>query len=97
MTLNIRTEMTHYVRDSELARFLKDSYGIDYQVAAMEESGNDAALAYDVDGDVPSYDIEDIQKILAGEWINYRTGSLLNYLAKEGKIPTGAYVVEICW
>lgn len=95
--MNIRTELTHYVSDSELARFLQENYGIDYSVAGMEESGNDTALAYNVDGDVPSYDVDDIQKILAGEWISYRTGSLLNYLAKEGKIPTGAYVITVCW
>lgn len=96
-TLNITTKQTHYVDAFDLEAYIKELFGVEYPIPAAEETGNDVSLTYDIDGELPSYDVEDVEKILRGEWIPFRTRQLLNFMAKQGKIPTGSYVVGICW
>jgi hypothetical protein len=97
MELNMRTEMTHHVHYNDLENFIAHLYGIGYSVTAAEELGNDIALSYDIDGDVPSYFEEDIKNLLAGNNASYLTRMLMNYMAREGKIPTGNYVIKVSW
>jgi hypothetical protein len=97
MTLNIETKTTHYVDAFHLEAYIKELFGIEYPVPAAEETGNDVSLAYEIDGELDSFDVEDIVKLLRGEWISYRTRTLMNYMAKQSKIPTGHYVIRISW
>jgi len=95
--LNIETKTTHYVDAFDLEAFIKDLYGIDYSIVAAEEAGNDTSLTYEVTGKVESYDKADLDDLLRGKLISYRTGALLNLMAWHHKIPTGSYVIRICW
>lgn len=97
MGLNYSTRATHYVDYSELERYIKAVYGFEYEIVAAEETSNDTSLSYDIDGEIDNWDMEDFAEMVAGEWVPYRTRMLLNLMAKEDRIPLGAYVVEISW
>lgn len=96
-TLNMRTEVTHYVDYRELEEFIQDTYGFQYEVVAAEECGNDTSLAFTVGTNFDNNDALLFEEMRQGIWHPYRTHMLLTKLASEGKIPTGKYIVEICW
>lgn len=97
MGLNYTTKSTHYVDYCELERYIKAVYEFNYEIVAAEECANDSYLSYDIDGEIDNGDMEDFAKMVAGQWVPYRTRMLLNLMARENRIPVGAYVVEICW
>lgn len=68
-----------------------------YGVAVDEETGNDTSLTYNVDGIVQDYDKNEITKFKETGRGMYLTRSLLNYLAAEGKIEKGQYLIKISW
>jgi hypothetical protein len=82
---------------SELQRYIKAVYGFEYPIVAAEETSNDTSLSFDVDGEIEYWDKEDFTKLVNGGWVPFCTQMLLNWMASEGRIPVGAYVVEISW
>ena len=69
----------------------------EYQIACQEETGNDCSLTFNVSGELSKSDEKDIKEFKEGIPLMWRTGTILNYLCKEGYIPTGRYVINISW
>jgi hypothetical protein len=97
MPLKISTELTHYVEYHDLDAFIAQIYGFEYTVTAAEECGNDTSLSFNVDGSIQPWDEEDFAKLKNHDWVPYRTGMILNFLARDKHIPTGMYVVNVSW
>jgi hypothetical protein len=82
---------------SELEQYIKEVYGQEYEIPCGEETSNDMAKTYHVDGKIGDYEERQINKwIQTGEG-NYILNYLLNHMCKNGKIEAGQYVVEISW
>jgi hypothetical protein len=95
--MKIRTETVHFVEYRDLEKAIKEHYGVDYEFVAAEECGNDSSHVFYVDGIIQDYDLEDLDTFLRGGWLNYRTGLILDKMHLDGHIPTGKYIVEVCW
>ncbi len=95
--LNIKTETTHSVDYWDLEQFIKDLYGVTYEIAAAEESGNDTTLEFSVDGKIEDYELDDMRKLMVGKWVPYRTGLWLNIMCSNEEIPAGKYYVRVSW
>lgn len=95
--LNIRTQTTHHVDCWDLEQFIKDRYGINYEIVAAEEASNDSTLHFSVDGNLQGYELDDVRKLISGNWIPFRTRQLLNLMCFNEEIPTGEYYIEISW
>jgi hypothetical protein len=73
-------------------------YYYKYEFIAQEEANNYASYAYQVDGVLESWDQEDIDKMLKEKkYTQYTTRAILNYLAQEGVIDKGNYMIEVFW
>lgn len=95
--MDMRTETVHFVDYSALENAILKHYGISYEFVAAEECANDSSHVFHVDGIIQDYDLEDLNTFLRGGWVSYRTGLILNKMHLDGHIPTGKYVVEVCW
>ncbi len=95
--MKIITKTTHHVDYSELEAAIKRLYGVIYEIAAAEESGNDTSLEFFVDGTIEDYDLADMRKLMAGEFIPFRTELWLNIMCSVQEIPSGDYIVRVSW
>lgn len=95
--MKITTKTTHHVDYTELEATIKKLYGVTYEIAAAEESGNDASLEFFVDGVIEDYDLDDMRKLISGEWIPFGTGLWLNIMCFNQEIPSGDYIVRVSW
>lgn len=95
--MKITTKTTHHVDYYELEATIKKLYGVTYEIAAAEESGNDTSLEFFVDGAIQDYDLADMRKLMAGEFIPFRTELWLNIMCCNQEIPSGAYIVRVSW
>lgn len=85
------------VNSYDLEEFIKDVTGQDFEFVADQEAGNDTQHEFDVDGDLEDYDEERVDEFLEGEYGSHLTRPLLNWLAKNGHIEKGTYLVGVCW
>lgn len=98
MKLNMRTKMTHYVDYCDLESFISKVYGLNISISAIEETGNDTTLAYDLDGELSSWEMEEFAAILADpNNAQYQLRLIMNKLVADEKIPAGSYNVWISW
>lgn len=68
--------------------------GPHYEYVACQELSNDSAQTYDgINGELGSYEREDIEK---GE-LEWRARALLNRLCELGVIEPADYVITVCW
>jgi hypothetical protein len=95
--MKINTVVVHKVDSSDLNQFVCETYAIDYDFRADQESGNDSAHTFSVDGVVDEWEKDRVDELLNGGYPSFVSGALLNHMAAEGLIPTGDYVVEVCW
>jgi hypothetical protein len=80
----------HIAKDSN---YSKNTYGL----PCIEERGNYEDWNFVINGLKDSYDEDTIQEVFEGNWPDYCTTDLLEFLAFHGKIPCGEYVVSIFW
>ena len=82
---------------SELERFAKDVFRINYEYAAEEELSNDTSQTYNVDQhDIETFEWKEWAGFLEGtrQW---RAHLLLTRLVMLGKIPAGDILVDCSW
>lgn len=96
-TLNIQTKTTHYVGYRDLEDFITEHYGFIYEIVAAEECGNDESLSFYIGKNFDSDDAFIFAEMQQGIWHPHKTRMLLTKLAYDGLIPTGNYIVEVCW
>ena len=92
-------EVDYNVLDRAITEFLKDKeadlgpyekYG--YECVAANEWGNYQSHSFTVDGDI---DAEGKEEIMDGD--NYGTSDILNWMAEEGVIGKGEYLISVSW
>ena len=79
----------------EVEKLIRDSYGIDYEIAAAEEANLDDNLTFRLDGILDKFDEGDLERIIRGEWIPYRTRLILNDLVRRAVLQTGYVMIEV--
>lgn len=99
MILKCKKETVFSVEYYDLDKFIKDEFGFDeFEVVAIEELNNDSVKSIIVNGNLYEWDEKDIKNILESkEPKMYRTGLLMNYLCKIGKIQPGKYIIKVSW
>lgn len=97
----VKTETVHRLEYQHFEELVNEFIlgGVDrhvkgsYSFPAGEETSNDTAQTYTVYGTPdPSEDIME-----KAPHFQYRASELLEHLAEKGIIPTGKYVIEVCW
>lgn len=81
----------------ELEAFFLKELGIEYDFVADMDSSNDTSYTFNVSPKLVKNEAEQIEKYLADKKGNYMCHRLLDYLCYKGKIPSGKYLVEVCW
>lgn len=89
--------INHYFRNEKHAAKDKQYSRCEYSLTAMEERGNDEDWNFTITGRETDFRKNKIQEVFDGNWPNFCTTDLLEYLAYHGKIPCGEYVVSISW
>lgn len=101
--MKITTKTIHEVDyndlDEAISEFLKEKGAAktEFKIVAYEELGNDSAQTFSIGGydwAVPKE--KEKAEILKGK-LHYKTSSIMEWMCSEGKIPSGDYVIEICW
>lgn len=96
--LKIKTETTHFVDYNDLDNFIRKELGWKkYEFTCIEECDNDSSHSFDIDGKLDSHALETIEKWKKGEFVHYSNYTVLNYLCSLNYIPSGKYVIEVCW
>lgn len=84
------------VKYKDLEKFVEDIYKVkNYSFPAVQDCGNDTDHAFEVDGVLDGYQLEEINDVKSGE--HYNNYLLLNLLAHENHIPKGYYIISVCW
>lgn len=94
---NIEKLINHYFRNEKHAAKDKQYSKCQYELPCMEERGNDEDWNFTITGRETDFRKNKIQEVFDGNWPNFCTTDLLEYLAYQGKIPCGEYVVSISW
>jgi len=77
----------------ELGVYLKE-----FEFVAIEEANNDSAYTYHVNGELYDWDKKEMKEMLEKkDFDNFSTRRILDYLAKEGFIPKGTYLINVSW
>lgn len=84
----------HYLEDK-----VKKHYGREYDFIDSEEASNDSTYLYtEVNGEIDEWDEEYLDDFFKNGKTNYGLGNvLLQRLVKDGHLPTGDYLVDVCW
>ena len=70
----------------------------EFEFVAIEEANNDSAYTYNVSGDKYEWDKTEMKEMLEKkEFDCYSTRRILDYLASEGVIGTGTYLINVSW
>ena len=82
---------------SDLESFIKDIYGHDVEIQAMEESSNDANLSFFATNTLIRPHDEQIfeEWKKTGKFIPFGTAMLLNFLVRDHHIAAGYYSIII--
>lgn len=98
MNLSFTEKTTLHVDSFQFEEFVKSQGGERYDFVSSEECGNDSSHEFFASGEKPdSYDLEKAEAVLRGEWKASCTGALFEYFAWKGLIPSGEYIVSVCW
>lgn len=83
---------------NDFERFIQETYGRIYEVAAEEEWSNDSAHNYTVRKEpLDEYEQEKMNKFLAGRRAPRMTRVFLQDMANKGLILEGEYTIEVSW
>ena len=83
---------------SDLERFIQETYGRIYEVAAEEEWSNDTAHNYTIRKEpLSSYEQDKMNEFLAGRAAPRMTRIFLRDMANKGLILEGEYTIEVSW
>jgi hypothetical protein len=95
--LTMHDRQVHTVMWGDLESFVKQVYGHDIEIAAMEEANNGDNLSFFVTSTmVGSYDREEFTRWkTTGDFWPFGTATILNFLMLDGYIPSGYYMVII--
>lgn len=96
MDLKVREERVFFVEYKDLNAFINHHYPNlqgKFHVVEAEELSNDSEKGFNVDGQVDSYDEEQLKK---GKTM-CMTHALLDDACRRGLIRKGTYVIEVCW
>jgi len=93
------TKTTIHIDCFNLEKWFSNVFGKDLEFCATMECNNDSSHDFDVDGDA------DLCNGKAEEFIygnakyppNYGISSVLNVLCRDGFIPVGEYIINVCW
>jgi len=73
-------------------------YYYSYEFIAQEEANNYANYEYDIDGILDEWDKKDINKMLEEKkYPQFSTRAIMNYLAQQGVIDKGDYMIKVFW
>lgn len=99
--MKITTKTVHYVDHSDLQKAIEEHFGIqEYNIPCDAECGNNAALEVTVSG-LP---FDQYQQNSLDEWLTsggqkqmWGPGIMMQKMAIDGVIPTGEYIISVCW
>lgn len=71
----------------------------EFEFVAIEEANNDSAYTYSVTGDKGyDWDKKEMEEMLEKKDFDlFSTRRILDYLAHEGHISTGTYLINVSW
>jgi putative NADH-flavin reductase len=95
--LKMKTKVIHEVDVFDLEAFVKEVYGINVEIVAMQEASNDSSLSFSVESAIEDYFLDTLDEIMSTGYSCFGTGTLLNKLCLDGHIPAGEYLVKISW
>lgn len=105
--MKIKTKSVHRVEYGDLEDFIREVYGIDYEMASDAECSNDTSHEYNgitaanaADLNNPnSPDSHRIQDWKSSQGRKQMWGPrlILLDLVRQGKIPEGDYVIRVSW
>ena len=104
MELKMRTETVNRVDYGDFERFVESVTGKEYEFSVEQEFGNDTTHNFTASSKSPysqdlwEKEMEEIEAWISGTGsIQYRIGSLIDWLCFKGHIPPGNYCIEVCW
>jgi len=98
MEENLTVKTTYNLEYDVVDQIISTFFNIDYEITAEEELFNDSIFSLSVySNNVTSYDLNNISAIKNGKTTQYSTGIYMSYLAKEGLIPEGEYIINVSW
>lgn len=104
MTLNIKTETTHFVDSSDLEKFIAEQFNI--PGVEIIEASNDTDHTFEVEDltyeDSASWKSKSMHKTLEaarrGGYVSiYELGAIMNQMCTLDMIPPGRYIVRVSW
>lgn len=100
--LKMSTEITHFVSDSDLEKFLSEVHGKKYEIIGSANDTDYHVEIYppDTDRQYMRTDEDDINEFLEDNYVDLECGSFspaLQHAADKGLIPYGNYVVTVSW
>lgn len=101
MELHTSKETVIKVDYGNLDEFIAEAYGLDNFEGTLESS-NDTDHRFDIsEPDTVMFEKfgqEDLKKIIEAKSCEYyHLGTVLEDLARKGKIERGVYLVQVCW
>lgn len=93
------TKVTNYVNVWDLEKFIKEKYGHDVEIVAMEEASNDTSLTFEITGGpVDEYDFQKLADwVMTGVYMPFGTQLILEQMHADGYVTMGNYVIEVSW
>lgn len=96
--LNCSIETIISVDYNDLDDFVHEVLGFKkYEFVAVQECGNDSSHNFTINGNLSKYDLEQIDKWKAGNFVHYSNHTILSYLCKEKYINPGKYLIFVYW
>lgn len=96
--LKIKVKTLNVVDCDDLERYIRRIYGVVYEIVAEQEWNNDSNYKFSVDGVIPNYDMNKVERIRNGNNPGqYSLHIFLNLLALDGHISRGDYLIEVSW
>lgn len=96
--LNVRQGSIFFVNYSDLESYIREMFGVVYDIVANEELSNATVYPVEVTGDqLSAYDLAKFNGWIAGKFEFYNLANIMNVLAAQGHISVGQYFVEVSW
>lgn len=96
--LNMRRSNIFFVSHKDLESYIREMFGVTYDIAVSEELSNDTVYPVEVTGDqLSEYALTKFNSWIEGKLEFYNLVNILNVLSAQGHIPLGQYFVEVSW
>ena len=98
-------EVINRISDNDFDKLIKEVYGHDIEVCAVEENLYDSSIDFEIDGEVSDYYEPDLAIFVKNGWYDPKTGIvfkdgtyprthvLLNDMCRRGLIDKGSYTI----